>query len=274
MIKGIPECVPRGRIDLGAADLAFGLRSCAVAASARLQDALGRKGTGTEKDKNPTAENTGASEEDEKRRRVEAFFEEGGGSSGTSGRALVALSVRTGFDLVLRASRFPRGSEVLMSAVTIRDMVKVVEFHGLVPVPVDVDHKTLLPTPEAVARAVTGRTKALVVAHVFGTVSPLDALAAVAQRHGLLLVEDCAEALFRAAPRAPASSPRAGAAASSLRAEAPEAVPVEPGRWFRGSASADVSMFSFGSIKTATALGGAVLRFSPQRLDLCRGALF
>ena len=289
MFQGIPECVPRGRIDLEAADLAFGLGRCAARASGRLQNVLGRK----RKDSTTAAvatQNQTANEKDEKRRAVEEFFEDdcSNDSAGGKSRALVALSVRTGFDLVLRASRFPRGSEVLMSAVTIRDMVKLVEFHGLVPVPVDVDQHTLLPSPEAVSRAVTPRTKVLVVAHVFGAVSPLGALGAVARRHGLLLVEDCAEALFRAAPRPGArngvqgasvaastsSSTTAAAVAQTTtsRAEAPGIVPVEPGRWFRGSANADVSMFSFGTIKTATALGGAVLRFSSRCLELCRGA--
>ena len=153
-----------------------------------------------------------------------------------------------------------------MSAVTIRDMVKVVEYHGLVPIPVDVDPHTLQPTPEDVLKAVSSRTRVLVVAHIYGTVSPLDALAAIARRHGILLIEDCAEALFRAAPfsSTAASPPRSTSRATGT-------LLVEPGRWFRGSASADVSMFSFGSIKTATALGGATLRFSHQRLDLWRG---
>src|SRR5689334_2350855 len=51
------------------------------------------------------------------------------------GDGLAALSVRSGFDLALTAARFPPGSEVLMSAVTLDDMRRIVEAHGLRAIP-------------------------------------------------------------------------------------------------------------------------------------------
>lgn len=142
--------------------------------------------------------------------------------------ALACLSVRSGWDLLLTAADLPRGSEVLMSAVTIPDMARIVEHHGLVPVPLDVDVDTMLPTAERIAAAVTPATRAVLIAHLFGTSAPLDEHIAAAKRHGLLFIEDCAQA-FR-------------------------------GRGYTGHPQADASMFSFGTIKTATALGGALLR--------------
>ncbi len=56
-----------------------------------------------------------------------------------SDHAIACLSVRSGFDLWLEAIALPPGSEVLVSAITIPDMVRIIEEHGLVPVPVDVD---------------------------------------------------------------------------------------------------------------------------------------
>src|SRR3972149_295341 len=53
--------------------------------------------------------------------------------------ALVCLSVRSGFDLLLTALGLPPGSEIVVSAVTIPDMVRIIEHHGCVAVPVDVD---------------------------------------------------------------------------------------------------------------------------------------
>ena len=53
--------------------------------------------------------------------------------------AIVSLSVRTGWDLLLAALELPAGSEVITSAVTIPDMVRIIEHHGLVPVPTDVE---------------------------------------------------------------------------------------------------------------------------------------
>ena len=145
-----------------------------------------------------------------------------------AGDAIACLSVRTGLELYLSAVDLPRGSEVLMSAITIPDMVRIVEHHGLVPVPVDVDLHTLGVSVEAVERAVTSATRAIVVAHLFGSRMPLGPVIEVARRHGLLVVEDCAQAW------------------------------AGPG--WTGNAEADVSLFSFGGIKTATALGGALVR--------------
>jgi dTDP-4-amino-4,6-dideoxygalactose transaminase len=137
---------------------------------------------------------------------------------------LVCLSVRTGLDLLLDALDLPAGDEIALSAITHPDMARVVEAHGLRPVPVDVDPTTLAPTVESLRRAIGPRTRVLVVAHLFGSRVELAPLA----REGVLLVEDCAQS-FRG-PRT-AGDPRA-----------------------------DVSLFSFGSIKTATALGGALVR--------------
>ncbi len=140
---------------------------------------------------------------------------------------LACLSVRTGWDLLLSAARFPRGSEVLVSSVTIPDMMRIIEHHGLVPVPLDLDPDTTLPSPASIAERTTPRTKAVLIAHLFGTSAPLDEHIAVARERGLLFVEDCAQA-FR-------------------------------GREYPGHPHADASLFSFGTIKTATALGGALL---------------
>ncbi|HCK72012.1 MAG TPA: aminotransferase DegT, partial [Planctomycetaceae bacterium] len=51
----------------------------------------------------------------------------------------MCLSVRTGFDLLFQALNLPAGSEVLVSALTIDGMLRVIEEHDLVAVPVDLD---------------------------------------------------------------------------------------------------------------------------------------
>ena len=139
--------------------------------------------------------------------------------------ALAFLSVRSAWGLVLDALDLPGGSEVLLSALTHPEMARIAEERGLVPVPVDLDAETLAPDQDSLERAVTRRSRALVVAHLFGGRVDLAASAAVAQEHGLVLVEDCAQGL-----RGPDDT---------------------------GDERAAVSLFSFGAIKTATALGGA-----------------
>ncbi len=143
------------------------------------------------------------------------------------GDAFACLSVRTGFDLWLKSLNLPKGSEVLVSAITIRDMVRIIEEHGLVPVPVDLNPDDLSVDLDSLEQVITPRSRVILVAHLFGTRQPLDSMVEIARRHDLLIAEDCAQAFA--------------------------------GRQFTGHPQADVSMFSFGPIKTATALAGALL---------------
>ena len=55
----------------------------------------------------------------------------------------MCLSVRSGWDLLLHVLAWPAGSEVIVSAITHPDMIRILRAHGLVPVPVDVDLDTL-----------------------------------------------------------------------------------------------------------------------------------
>ena len=141
--------------------------------------------------------------------------------------AVVFLTVRTGFDVMLRHLALPEGSEVVCTAVNIPDMFDLLRHHGLVPVPVDLDPATLAPDPGALEAAITENTRAVLVTHLLGARMPLEAVHAVARRHGLPVWEDCAQAF--------------------------------DGR-YAGHPDTQVSMFSFGPIKTATALGGALFR--------------
>ena len=184
--------IARGRIDIGWSDLLAGAAACLSPGQRRAAQA-----------------------------RVEASWSPGGD-------ALACLSIRSGLDLLLTALAYPRGSEVLVSAITIRDMVRVVEEHGLVPVPVDLDMATLTVKAESLARALSPRTRAVLVAHLFGSRMPMGEVAAFARAHGLLLIEDCAQSFT--------------------------------GLDYTGDPASDVAMFSFGPIKTCTALGGALFR--------------
>ncbi len=150
------------------------------------------------------------------------------------GDGVACLSVRSAFDLLLRALELPAGSEVLFSALNIKGMVTVARRHGLLPVPVDLDPETLLPRVEQLERVVTPRSRMFVVAPLFGARPELGELAAFCRRHRLMLVEDCAQGFL---------GPRD-----------------------RGGPS-DVSLFSFGPLKTSTALGGALARVDDP--DLC-----
>jgi perosamine synthetase len=85
-----------------------------------------------------------------------------------SGHGIACRSVRSGFHLLLDALDLDAGDEVLVSAVTHPDMVRILEAHGLVAVPVDLDIGTLAPSLDSAERLVTERTRAILVAHLFG----------------------------------------------------------------------------------------------------------
>ncbi len=147
---------------------------------------------------------------------------------GLADRGLASLAVRSAWDLLLSVVDWPAGSEVIVSAVGHPDMVALIEWHGYVAVPVDIDLETLLPLPDALATAVSERTRAVLIVQLFGGRGDLGAVAAFARAHDLLLVEDAAQAF------------------AGVDSFAPDATP------------ADVTLVSFGMIKTATAGGGAL----------------
>lgn len=138
----------------------------------------------------------------------------------------VCLSVRTAWDLLLQAVDWPPGSEVIMSAITIPHMAQIVRHHGYVPVAVDIDVDTCQTPCDGVAQAIGPDTRAVVITQLFGTRSCLRSLRALADAHRLMLIEDCAQGFG--------------------------------GADHEGDPAADISMHSFGTIKFATAMGGAL----------------
>lgn len=146
---------------------------------------------------------------------------------------LITLSVRSALDLILRALQLPPGSEVLLSALTVPDMVRIVQLHGLIPVPVDTDEAGNIDAV-SLRRAISSDSRMVVVAHLFGGSAPLDDVLDIAHDRKLLVVEDCAQSFRRVGDS--------------------------------GHAASDVAMFSFGPIKTASALGGAVARVKSPEL--------
>ena len=147
---------------------------------------------------------------------------------------LSAFTVRTGFDLCLGSLGLPAGSEILMTALTIPEMVNIAKRHGLVPIPVDIESGTMAPEISAIESAITERTRAIVIAHLFGTRVPMGPVIELAKKYGILVIEDCAQAFI--------------------------------GPDYTGHPETNVAMFSFGSIKTMTALGGALLRVKDAEL--------
>src|SRR5256885_9334337 len=76
---------------------------------------------------------------------------------------LSAFTVRTGFDMCLAALGLPAGSEILMSALTIKEMVNIPKHHRPFPIPLATQRGTLAPEIATVDEAITERTRRIVI---------------------------------------------------------------------------------------------------------------
>jgi dTDP-4-amino-4,6-dideoxygalactose transaminase len=96
--------------------------------------------------------------------------------------------------LILEALRLEPGAEVVVPSNTFIATAAAVVRAGATPRFADVDPDTLLLTPRTLEEALGPRTRAVVVVHLFGQMPDMDGLAAVAERAGILLLEDAAQA--------------------------------------------------------------------------------
>ena len=167
--------------------------------------------------------------------RVEAFERELASFCG----AREAVGVASGTDaieLALRASGIGAGDEVLTAANTCIPTVAGIEATGATPVLVDVDETRFTIDPAELADATAVRTKAIVPVHLYGQCADMDAIGAHAREHGLVVLEDAAQAH--------------GAALGGRRA----------------GSLADAAAFSFYPTKNLGALGdgGAIVTDDPE----------
>lgn len=126
-------------------------------------------------------------------REVEAFEREFAAYLGVSH----AVGVNSGTDalaLALKALGIGPGDQVAAPSHTAVATIAAIEMTGAEPLLVDIDPVYYTLAPAALEAAITPRTKAVVVVHLYGQVADMDAILALASRHGLKVVEDCAQA--------------------------------------------------------------------------------
>lgn len=108
----------------------------------------------------------------------------------------VAVSSAThAMEVGLAALGVRPGDEIITSTMTFCSTAHVVEHLGATPVLVDVEPDTLNLDPELVESAVTKRTRGILPVHLYGHPADLDRIRAIADRHGLFVLEDAAHAL-------------------------------------------------------------------------------
>jgi perosamine synthetase len=110
-------------------------------------------------------------------------------------RAITTSYGRMAFYYILKALNLPAGGEIVMPALTFWVMPEIARRAGLTPVFADVDPATFNVTPEAIERAITPRTVAVVPTHLWGLPCDMDDIMALARRHHIAVIEDCAHAL-------------------------------------------------------------------------------
>ena len=107
------------------------------------------------------------------------------------------VGVGNGLDalfLILRASGIGSGDEVLVPANTFIATWLAVSHAGATPVPVEPLEISYNIDPAAIERAINSRTRAIIPVHLYGQSADMDAVKKIAARHGLLVIEDAAQA--------------------------------------------------------------------------------
>jgi len=101
---------------------------------------------------------------------------------------------RMAFHYILRALNLPPGSEIIFPALTFWVVPEIARRNGLTPVFVDVDPSTFNLEPAKVEAALTERTRAIVPTHLYGLPCAMSEVIKIAEKHDLVVVEDCAQA--------------------------------------------------------------------------------
>lgn len=95
--------------------------------------------------------------------------------------AMHALGIRPGDEVITTAHSWISSSETVSQ-------------HGAVPVFVDIDPETYTIDPARIEEKITGRTVGIIPVHMYGQPADMDPIMAIAQRRGLWVIEDCAQA--------------------------------------------------------------------------------
>jgi dTDP-4-amino-4,6-dideoxygalactose transaminase len=96
--------------------------------------------------------------------------------------------------LALLAADIGPGDEVITTPFTFVATVAAIQYAGATPVLVDIDPRSYCIDADAVAAAVSARTRAIIPVHLYGQPADMDPIVAVARKHGLVVIEDAAQA--------------------------------------------------------------------------------
>src|SRR5579864_7483915 len=123
-----------------------------------------------------------------------ASFEEEFAAYCGAGECVALNSGTSALHLALLAAGIGSGDEVITVPFTFVASVAAVLYAGARPVLVDIDPRSFTLDPAAIEAAITARTKAILPVHLYGQPADMDSILEVARRHGLIVIEDAAQA--------------------------------------------------------------------------------
>ena len=174
--------------------------------------------------------------------KTKAFEKEFSSFLGEGLEAIAINSATAGLHLALEAVGVGPGDEVITTPYTFTSTAEVIRYLGADPVFVDIDEDTLNIDPEAITRAITSRTKAIMPVHIAGLPCNMDPIIQTAQQHGLKIIEDAAHSF-----------------------------PATYNGKLIGTLQTDATVFSFYATKTiTTGEGGMVVSTNRDILERCR----
>ncbi|MEI8128507.1 MAG: aminotransferase class I/II-fold pyridoxal phosphate-dependent enzyme [bacterium] len=109
--------------------------------------------------------------------------------------ALAVCNGTVALHLALEALNIKANDEVIVPNLTFAASVNAILYTGAKPVLVDVDMNSWNISIDGIERAITSKTKAIMPVHLYGNPCEMDAILAIAKKHKLFVIEDCAEAL-------------------------------------------------------------------------------
>ena len=110
------------------------------------------------------------------------------------GYAVPMINGTVTMEVALRAAGVGWGDEVIVPAYTFQATASAPMAAGAIPVIVDVDPNTYCLSAEAAAKAITSKTKAIIPVHLGASMADMDAIMELAEKHNLIVIEDCAHA--------------------------------------------------------------------------------
>ncbi len=150
--------------------------------------------------------------------RVAAFEQAFADYKGTTATHAAAVnSCTAALHVSMIASGIGPGDEVITTPLTFCATVNAIIHAGATPVLADVDPVTMNIDPDAIEAAITPRTRAILPVHFAGRPCEMDAIMAIAEHHGLRVIEDCAHAIethYHGKPSGPSAISDASASMS------------------------------------------------------------